>query len=347
MKKSISIMSLSIPQYEKVLYFTDPSVGLEGYIAIHSTSRGPALGGTRFWPYASKDDALQDVLRLAEGMSLKAAGADLPLGGGKAVLIGDPKQLKCPAFFHAYGEVIESLQGQYITAEDMNITTEDIQLISEKTSYVVGRSGLAGNPSPWTALGVFHGLVATLKAALPNAPIPSLTFAIQGVGETGFHLLKNLIEHGAKHITIADINPDKRQRVQQDYPFVNIVDDHTLLSLKVDVLCPCAFGGILSNHTLPIIQAKVIAGSANNIFLDPAKDPHAFHDQGIFVAPDYLINAGGLMCVHHELIHQLNVDTLTAQLRLIGTRLKTLYKRAKEANLNPFSYSLQFVQSLL
>ena len=340
MEKDLTLHWLSVPGYEKVLYFKQPSVQLEGYIAIHSTQRGPALGGTRFWPYSSQDDALTDVLRLAQGMSYKAAGAELPLGGGKAVLIGNPNLLKSPGYFHAYAQVINQFKGSYITAEDMNINTEDIRLIAEKTTHVVGRSDKSGNPSPWTALGVFYGVLATLAFAFPHRDLSSLSFAIQGVGETGFHLLQQLVEHGAKNITISDINPEKVARIQSRYPFINVADDHTLLSLPVDVLCPCAFGGILNAHTLPTIQAKAIAGSANNIFLDLEKDPQRFHEAGILVAPDYIINAGGLINVFHEFNNDLDPKRLTVEVSKIGERLSRLYQAIKKTEINPFTYSL-------
>ena len=344
MENDLTLDWLSISGYEKVLYFKQPSVQLEGYIAIHSTKRGPALGGTRFWPYSSQDDALTDVLRLAQGMSYKAAGAELPLGGGKAVLIGHPNQLKSPAYFHAYAHVVNLFQGTYIAAEDMNIGTEDIRLIAEKTVHVVGRTDKSGNPSPWTALGVFHGVLATCEVAYPTRDVSSLSFGIQGVGETGFHFLQLLVDHGVKHITIADINPEKITRVQTRFPFVKVVDDHTLLSLPVDVLCPCAFGGILNAHTLPTIQAKAIAGSANNIFLDLEKDPHRFHEAGILVAPDYIINAGGLINVFHEVINDLDPQRSKAEVVKIGDRLRRLYQDVAAKHVNPFTLSLSTIQ---
>lgn len=347
MKKSRLLSSLPIPGYEKVVYFRDDTVQLEGYIAIHSTKRGPALGGTRFWPYSSKEEALSDVLRLAEGMSLKAAAADLPLGGGKAVLIGNPNTLKSPAYFHAYGDVINTLNGLYITAEDMNINTDDIQCIAETTSFVVGRLGLAGNPSPWTALGVYQGVKASLDFVFPGKPLNDVSFAIQGVGETGFHLLNHLLDHGATQLIISDINPAKIKRVLDAYPFVKVVDDRALLSAQVDVLCPCAFGGILNAHTLPQIKAKIIAGSANNLFLDPATDPDSFNKKGILVAPDYVINAAGLMCVQHELSQTLDESQLVQQINMIGDRLTRLYQTANTTHQSPFAVSLALYRSLV
>ena len=347
MHQTPTLQRLSIDGYEHVYYVQDTSVGLEGYIAIHSTKRGPSLGGTRLWSYASKEDALTDVLRLAKGMSYKAAAADLPLGGGKAVLIGNPNTIKSDAYFEAYGRIIEALQGQYITAEDMNINTHDIQCIARQTTHVVGREGKSGNPSPWTALGVFHACLATIRDVFPTREIRSLSFAIQGVGETGFHLVQQLVAHGATTILISDLNPDKLHRVVSQFPFIKIVDDQTLLSSNVDVLCPCAFGGVLSSHTLPTIRAKVIVGSANNVFLNTDEDPQRFHDAGILVAPDYIANAGGLINVYYELENQHDETFLTATIKRIADRLSALYQRVKQTGINPFTLSLSLTQSLI
>lgn len=347
MKQPPILHRLAIEGYEQVYYFHDASVELEGYIAIHSTKRGPALGGTRLWSYPSKEDALTDVLRLAKGMSLKAAAADLPLGGGKAVLIGQPSMIKSDAYFEAYGRLVDTLKGQYITAEDMNINTDDIRIIARETPYVVGREGKSGNPSPWTALGVFHACLATLEVVFPNRPLSSLSFGIQGVGETGFHLLKQLVDHGVTSILISDINPEKRQRAKTLYPFISIVDDHALLSADVDVLCPCAFGGILSSQTVQTIRAKAIVGSANNLFLDLDKDPQCFHDAGILVAPDYIANAGGLMNVYCELENDHNPTRLSAMIAKIGDRLKDLYRHVQVTGVNPFTLSLTRTQALI
>jgi leucine dehydrogenase len=347
MQQTPRLQRLFIDGYEHVYYFHDETVGLEGYIAIHSTKRGPSLGGTRLWSYASKDDALTDVLRLAKGMSYKAAAADLPLGGGKAVLIGNPKTIKSDAYFEAYGTIVETLQGRYITAEDMNINTDDIQRIARQTTHVVGREGKSGNPSPWTALGVFHACLATIREVFPTRELASLSFAIQGVGETGFHLVQQLVAHGVTSILISDINPEKLQRVVTQFPFVKIEDDHTLLAANVDVLCPCAFGGILSSHALPTIRAKVIVGSANNVFLDTDHDPQRFHDAGILVAPDYIANAGGLINVYYELKNQHDETFLTATIKRIADRLSALYQRVKATGINPFTLSLSLTQSLI
>jgi leucine dehydrogenase len=347
MQQTYSLQRLSIDGYEHVYYMLDATVGLEGYIAIHSTKRGPALGGTRLWSYASKEDALTDVLRLAKGMSYKAAAADLPLGGGKAVLMGNPNTIKSDAYFEAYGRIIDALKGRYITAEDMNINTDDIQRISRQTTHVVGREGKSGNPSPWTALGVFHACVATIREVFPTRELASLSFAIQGVGETGFHLVQQLVAHGVTSILISDINPEKLQRVLTQFPFIHVVDDTKLLAAHVDVLCPCAFGGILSAHSLPSIQAKVIVGSANNVFLDTEHDPQRFHDAGIWVAPDYMANAGGLINVYYELENKHDESFLKTTIQRIADRLTNLYQRVKQSGINPFTLSLSLTQSLI
>jgi len=346
MKLSAKLKLIPTPEYEKVIRIEDPSVGLVGFIAIHHTGLGPALGGTRLWNYKDEASALNDALRLARGMTYKAAGASLPLGGGKAVLIGDAKTIKSPEYFKAYGRIIDELKGMYITAEDINITTDDIRYIAETTSHVVGRSGKSGNPSPFTAFGVFQGILASIQWLKLKA-IQHLTFAIQGVGETGYRLLNMLLDAGAKKIFYTEINPDHIRYVQTHFPQAIHVPEGEFYQLDVDVLVPCALGGILNDTTIPSIKAKLIAGTANNILLDEKKHGPMLHQLGILVAPDFMINAGGLINVYHELKSDYNEASVNQEIMLIGSRLITVYEQAKKNNTYPFLEAMRFSELTL
>lgn len=336
-----------IPGFEVVMEFQDASTRLHGFIAIHSTKRGPALGGTRLWNYSTREEALTDGLRLAKGMTYKAAGADLNLGGGKAVLIGDATTIKSPAYFHAYGYYVNLLKGQYITAEDVNTTTSDMKLIAEVTEHVVGREGRSGNPSPFTALGVFVGLKATLAKAFPKRSLETLSFAVQGVGQTGTVLIDHLVQSGVKTIYVSDINPQNLARIQSRFPIVKVIPETDLLSLPVDVICPCALGGIINDQTLAIIKAKVIAGSANNILLDDKIHGPKAKAQGILVAPDFIINAGGLINVYHEHHSDYQLKLVTQEIERIGLRLTRIYQDAQSRDIDPFLAATQFAQQQL
>lgn len=337
----------SIPEYEIVMEFKDEPTQLHGFIAIHSTKRGPALGGTRLWQYSDRQAALTDVLRLAKGMTYKAAGADLSLGGGKAVLIGDAKTLKNPAYFEAYGHYVEQLKGRYITAEDVNTTTQDMVHIAKQTNHVVGREGKSGNPSPMTALGVFYGIQASVQFALPKHTFSSLRFAIQGVGQTGTYLIEQLVNAGVSQITIADINPMNIEKIKQRYPFINVVDQRDLYALDVDVISPCALGGVIQDDSLSKIKAKVIAGSANNVLLDDRRHGPKAKELGILVAPDFIINAGGLINVYHEHHFDYAEQQVKEEIKRIGQRLTRIYTMAKANNIDPFLAATQFANQQL
>jgi leucine dehydrogenase len=337
----------SIPDYEIVMEFKDEPTSLHGFIAIHSTKRGPALGGTRLWQYPNQEAALTDVLRLAKGMTFKAAGADLSLGGGKAVLMGDAKTLKTPAYFEAYGHYVEQLKGRYITAEDVNTTTQDMIHIAKQTNHVVGREGKSGNPSPFTALGVFYGIQASVDFALPKKTFSSLRFAIQGVGQTGSFLIDQLVLSGVTEITVADINPINVERIKQRYPSLKVVDQTDLFSLDVDVICPCALGGVIHDDTLTTIKAKVIAGSTNNVLLDDRRHGPKAKELGILIAPDFIINAGGLINVYHEHHSDYDETQVKNEIKRIGQRLTRIYQMAKSQDIDPFLAATQFANQQL
>ncbi|MCL6515792.1 Glu/Leu/Phe/Val dehydrogenase [Alicyclobacillus sp.] len=287
--------------YEQVVFCHDRASGLRAIIAIHDTTLGPALGGCRMWTYASEEDALLDALRLARGMTYKAAAAGLNLGGGKTVVIGNPKTDKSEALFRALGRYIQSLGGRYITAEDVGTDVRDMDLIHLETDYVTGVSqayGSSGNPSPMTALGVFRGLQATARQVFGTDDVAGRTVAIQGLGSVGFALAQLLHEHGARLI-VTDINQEALARAKSELD-AEVVAPADILSVPCDILAPCALGGVLNDDTIPKLRCQAIAGSANNQLAD---DRHGdlLHERGILYAPDFVINAGGLINVADEL----------------------------------------------
>ncbi len=288
--------------HEQLVFCRNDEVGLRAIIGIHSTALGPALGGCRLYNYASEADAIRDVLRLSRGMTYKAAVAGLDLGGGKSVIIGDPASIKSEALFRAFGRHIASLGGRYITAEDMNTTVEDMNYIGRETRWVTGSStyqGGSGDPSPVTAWGVFHGIRACLEVAFGNPDPAGRTVAIQGVGSVGYHLARFLHEAGARLI-VTDISQRHLARAVEEFG-AEVVDGDDFYATKCDVLAPCAIGGVINAATIPQIQAPIIAGAANNQLDDEDRDGAKLDERGIIYAPDYVINAGGLINVYAEL----------------------------------------------
>src|SRR5919197_1922411 len=288
-------------EFEEIVFFHDAPTKLRAIIAIHSTALGPALGGTRFYPYRSEDEALRDVLRLAKGMTFKAAAAGLDLGGGKAVIIGDPRRIKSEELFRAYGRFIDTLQGRYITAEDVGTTGEDMDIVRRETRSVTGVSpamGGSGDPSPVTAWGVFKGLIACAEEMWRSSSIEGKRVAVQGVGKVGYHLVKHLHEAGAS-IVVSDVDVDSVARAVMEFG-VETADPDKIHAEECDVFAPCALGGIVRDDTLPSFRCRVVAGSANNQ-LDRPEHGEALRQAGILYAPDYVINAGGLINVADEL----------------------------------------------
>jgi leucine dehydrogenase len=288
-------------EYEEVVFFHDAPSGLRAIVAIHSTALGPALGGTRFYPYETEADALTDVLRLARGMTYKAAAAGLDLGGGKAVIVGDPKRIKSEELVRAYGRFLESLGGRYITAEDVGTSREDMDLIRRETRHVTGVSptlGGSGDPSPVTALGVFEGLRACAQEAWNTASLEGRHVAVQGVGKVGYSLVQHLVEDGAR-VTVSDVDVDAVARAVNDFG-VDTADPGKIHAIECDVFAPCALGGAIRDDTIPDLKCRVVAGSANNQLARPEHGT-ALHEAGILYAPDYVINAGGLINVADEL----------------------------------------------
>ncbi|PIE99015.1 MAG: leucine dehydrogenase [Treponema sp.] len=319
--------------YEQLVYFYDETTGLKGITCIHDTTLGPALGGTRLWNYSNEEDAVLDVLRLARGMTYKAAAAGLNLGGGKTVLIGDPKKVKGEAYFRALGRYVQSLNGRYITAEDVNTTTKDLSYVNMETDHVVGLAGKSGNPSPVTAKGVFHGVRASLMDAFGNDDISKYSFAVQGAGQTGYFLINYLLEAGAKKIYFTEINESHIERMKKEHPEVEYVKPDDIYSRDVDVFSPCALGATLNDDTIPLIKAKVIAGSANNVLKDEDKHGDMIKNKGIVYAPDFVINGGGLINVYHEIIGY-DRDAALSDVEKIYDRLLEIFGIAKSENVN-------------
>jgi len=288
--------------HEQVTFFHDPASGLRAIIAIYSTALGPALGGTRFYPYATEDDALADVLNLSRAMAYKAACAGLDLGGGKAVIIGDPATDKTEALLRAYGRAVQSLGGRYFTACDVGTYVEDMDVIARESAYVTGRSpahGGAGDSSILTAYGVFQGMRAAAQVAWGSATLKGRRVGVAGVGKVGHHLVEHLLEDGAS-IVVADVNRDAVDRVRLLHPEVDVVDPDALVTQSMDVYAPCALGGALSDDVVGELQAKVVCGAANNQLAHPGIEKQ-LEDRGVVYAPDYVVNSGGLIQVADEI----------------------------------------------
>ncbi|MFV0441277.1 MAG: Leu/Phe/Val dehydrogenase [Lachnospirales bacterium] len=278
--------------HEQLVFGQDKETGLKTIVAVHSTKLGPAGGGTRFWNYETEDQALFDVLRLSRGMSYKNACADLALGGGKAVIIGDPKKLKSEEFFKAYGRIINSLGGKYYTAEDVNISTDDVDIINTVTPYVMGTSKIAGNPSPYTSRGVFMAVKAGAKHKFGTDDLKGLTIAVQGLGSVGYGLAKMLHEDGAKLI-VADINTERVDQAVKELE-ATAVGVQEIVTVACDIFAPCALGAVLNTENVKELKCKMVCGAANNVLLDPETGV-ALEELGITYIPDYIANAGGII----------------------------------------------------
>ena len=334
MKKDLKVFDyMAKHRYEQVVMFYDKTTGLKGVTCIHNTTLGPALGGTRLWHYETEDEAIYDCLRLARGMTYKAAAAGLNLGGGKTVLIGDVNEVKSEGYFRALGRYVQSLNGRYITAEDINTSTSDMDFVNMETDHVVGLEGKSGNPSPMTALGAFHGIRASLKTKFGDEDISKYSFAIQGAGQTGYFLIKYLLEANAKRVYFSEINEKHIERMKNEHPEVQFVDPKDIYDLDVDVFAPCALGGSINTDTIKRLKATIIAGTANNVLEDEDIHGDMLKDKGILYAPDFVINAGGLINVYHEL-KTYNKDRAVREIARIYDRLIDIFKIAQNDNIH-------------
>jgi valine dehydrogenase (NAD+) len=297
----VSVFDLG-SSHEQVVFCNDPASGLRAIIAIYSTALGPALGGTRFYPYSTEDDALADVLNLSRAMAYKAACAGLDLGGGKAVIIGDPTTDKTEALLRSYGRFVQAVGGRYYTACDVGTYVEDMDVIARECSFVTGRSpahGGAGDSSILTAYGVFQGMRAAAEVAWGSPTLRGRRVGISGVGKVGHHLVEHLLEDGAS-IVVADVSRDAVDRVRVIHPEVDAVDTDALIAQPMDVYAPCALGGALSDETVPVLQAQVVCGAANNQLDHPGIEK-LLEARGVLYAPDYVVNSGGLIQVADEI----------------------------------------------
>ncbi len=325
---------LSIPGYEKVVK-AELLPGLISIIAIHSTNRGPALGGLRFYPYDSQEDALTDVLRLSEGMSYKAALAGLPLGGGKAVIMGDPQKHKSTALFAAFGEFVESLGGQYITAKDVGTEIPDLDIIASKTKHVAGtsRKGSGGDPSPITAYGVYKGIKAAAQFKWNNSSLTGKRVIIQGLGHVGYGVAKYLRQEDAR-VAATDLRADKLKTFADELGLQALAPD-AWQATPADIFCPCAMGGIVNKQTIPMLKAngiQIVAGGANNQLLNVQKDGQRLRDHGIKYAPDFVINAGGLISVFSEIGRDYDLNFALQKTEHIYTVLLEIFARSEREN---------------
>jgi leucine dehydrogenase len=321
-------------EYEEVVFFNDPPSGLRAIVAIHSTTLGPSLGGTRYFPFGSEEEALRDVLRLARGMTYKAAVAGLDLGGGKAVIIGDPKRNKTEELLRAYGRFIESLGGRYITAEDIGTFREDMDMVRRETRWVTGvskRLGGSGDPSPVTAYGVLQGLKACAEEAFRTPSLEGVRVVIQGVGKVGYHLAKHLVASGAI-VTAADVDVDAVARVVNELD-VETVEPDKAHAVDCEIYAPCALGGVIRDDTLPNLKCKIVAGAANNQ-LERPEHGAALADLGILYAPDYVINAGGLINVADEMIGY-DRDRAMKRVEDIYRTLREVFRRGRLDGVTP------------
>ncbi len=318
--------------HEQLVFCNNSDVGLRAIVAIHNTTLGPALGGTRMWPYATEDEAVVDVLRLARGMTYKASAAGLNLGGGKAVVIADPKKDKTEELFRAFGRFIESLGGRYITAEDVGTSVDDMEYVYMETKHVTGITtahGGSGDPSPVTAFGVFQGIKAAVLEKMGLESIKDLKVAVQGAGHVGYHLISSLVEGGAS-VVVTDIDPEKVERVVREFD-VKSVEGDAIYSADVDVFSPCALGAVINDTTIPKLKCQIIAGAANNQ-LESEYHGQELEKREILYAPDYVINAGGLINVSIEL-QGYNRERAMRRAGQIYDRLLEVFAISKEENI--------------
>jgi leucine dehydrogenase len=288
-------------EHEQVVFCHNKDVGLKAIIAIHNTALGPALGGTRMWNYKTEDEALTDVLRLSKGMSYKAAAAGLNLGGGKAVIIGDPKTQKSEAMFRSFGRFVNSLNGRYITAEDVGTTVREMEYIFMETPWVTGipkAFGGSGDPSPYTAHGVLMGIKASAKEKLGTDSLKGVRIAVQGLGNVGYHLVEYLAKEQAI-VTATDIDSDKLKKVTTQFGMKAVAPDE-IIGTECDILAPCAMGAVINDESIKKLKTKIVCGGANNQLAEP-RHGDMLREMGILYAPDYVANAGGLMNVFVEL----------------------------------------------
>ncbi len=331
-------------EHEQVLFCNDKSTGLRAIIAIHNTVLGPSLGGTRMWPYQSEAEALKDVLRLSRGMTYKSAVAGLHLGGGKAVIIGDSRKDKSEALMRRFGQFVDSLNGRYITAEDVGFSTADIENVAEETEHVSGlpeTKGGSGDPSPVTAYGVYMGMKAAAKKAFGSDSLAGKRILVQGVGHVGYNLVENLAKEGA-HIAISDIHEDSIAAVSKKHK-VEVVPADEVYAYDMDIFAPCALGAVLNDETLKVLKCGVIAGAANNQLDDEERHSRMLAENGMVYAPDFVINAGGIINCYSEVIGYNREDALRKTENIYHTTLDIL-NRSAATGVSPNKVAMQMAE---
>lgn len=325
---------LGTHDHEQVLICNDNRTGLKAIIAVHNTVLGPGLGGTRMWNYKSESEAINDVLRLSRGMTYKAAISGLNLGGAKAVIIGDAKSQKSEALMRRFGKFVNNLGGKYITAEDVGTTTKDMEYIKMETDHVVGlpeSRGGGGDPSPVTAYGVYVGIKASAKKAYGNDSLGGKTIGVMGIGKVGMHLVKYLHDEGAS-VLVSDISEDALQSAHKDFGATVLTGD-LMLDTEMDIFAPCALGAILNDESIGRLKTDIVAGAANNqLAIEHIHGP-LLKDKGILYAPDFLINAGGLINVYSEYTGYSRENAMRDTEKIYDTLLE-IYKRSDEEGIH-------------
>ncbi|MES2627489.1 MAG: Glu/Leu/Phe/Val dehydrogenase dimerization domain-containing protein [Bacteroidota bacterium] len=323
---------LSAMGHEQVVFCNDQATGLRAIIGIHNTVCGPSLGGTRMWPYASEAEALTDVLRLSRGMTYKSAISGLNLGGGKAVIIGDSRTQKNEALFRRFGKFVNSLAGKYITAEDVGITTRDIEYMAMETNHVAGKPehmGGSGDPSPVTAYGVYMGMKASAKKAYGNDSLTGKTVVVQGAGNVGAHLIDYLVKEGAK-VKLYDLHEDKVKAITAKHSSVIPISADEVYTTEMDIYAPCALGATINDETLRTLKCQIIAGAANNQLKEEKKHGLEVLEKGLLYAPDFLINAGGVINCYTEVVGTDRKAALKHTENIYNTTLNIYEKSALE-----------------
>lgn len=319
---------------EQIIFNYDKTTGLKAIITIQDTTLGPALGGCRMWPYKSEDEALKDSIRLATGMTYKCSVAGTDFGGGKSVIIGDPKTEKNEALFRAFGRYVQTLNGRYYSGTDVGTDGQDFVYASRESDYMGGlpeEYGGSGNSAIPTSYGVYVGMKAAAKTVFKNESLKDLTIAVQGVGKVGELLVERLIKEGSK-VIIGDINKENVDALVEKYPEIKAVDPDEIYSQECDVFAPCALGAILNDETIPQLKCKIIAGSANNQ-LDESKHGDLLHEKGILYAPDFVINAGGLIQVADEMEEEPSHDRVMKKTGNIYNILLEIFKTSEEKDI--------------
>ncbi len=343
LEENLVLEDVAVPGYERVVKITDDRVGLKAIISIHNTLLGPALGGTRIFPYANFEDALTDVLRLSQGMTCKSALAETGFGGGKSVIIADPKKDKTPELLRSFAQAIHSLGGLYIAAEDVGCTAADVGIISSVTPYVVGlmHEKSSGDPGPFTAWGVFRGIQSVLKKMYGSEEIHNRVIAVQGLGNVGEPLIKHLFWAGAKLI-LSDIDQEKTKSFAKMYGATTCSPEE-IFKAECDVFVPCAMGGILNMRTIPELRCRGVAGSANNQLLKES-DADELLQRGILYAPDFVINAGGLINVVEEIQEEgYNPHRARSKVHAIYDQLLTIYEIADQNKVSTHAAAMSLV----